>query len=129
VEFVQADLIAFGRVPGKIKPRGAVFPWTDAVFPVVGRNEIAARVAHEGHVQRADQVGDVAAHPVGIGGRVAGLKDAGIDRAAEMFEESRIQAVVDPRDGEIPVRRDLRFHAGLPLGGRSANQSISELQI
>ena len=63
----------------------------DAVFPVVGRDEVAAGIADHRDIEVLDQLGDVAAHAVLVGGRVAGLVDAGVDGAAEMLEEGPIE--------------------------------------
>ena len=63
-EFVDADGVGIGGVPGEIEPGRALVARADAVFPVVGRDEIAAGIAHIRDLQVADQLGDVAAHAV-----------------------------------------------------------------
>ena len=113
---MHADGVAVGRVPGKVQPRRALVARADAVFPVIGRDKVAAGIADIGNVQIADQLRHVAAHPVLVGGRVVGFIDAGVDRPAQMLQKGRIDPVVDLRDGEIPVGCDRCFHDGLPEG-------------
>src|SRR3546814_19278230 len=49
-EFVGAELVGLGRAPGEIEPDGALVLGADAVFPIIARGELAARIAHErGH--------------------------------------------------------------------------------
>ena len=112
-EFVHADGVRFGGVPGEVEPRRALFARADAVLPVVGGDEIAAGIAHDRDVQRAHELDDVAPHAVGVRGRVAGLVDAGVDRAPEMLEKRAIDPVVDRRDAVVAMRGDRRPH-GLP---------------
>src|SRR6185312_293238 len=45
-EFMNADLIALRGMPGEVEPHRALLLRPDAVFPVIGGDEIAARVAH-----------------------------------------------------------------------------------
>ena len=87
VEVVDAHLVGFGAMPGQVAAHGAILAWTDAVFPVVVGYEIAAGVAHAGDAQLLDQVKHVLAEAVFVGGGMAGLVDAAVDAAAQMFYE------------------------------------------
>ena len=109
-KLMDADSVALGRVPGKVKPHRALLARADAVFPVISRDEVAARIAHHGDVEVLDQLGDVAAHAVRIGGGVIGLVDALVNGAPEMLEECPIHTIVDLADREVPMRDDRRFH-------------------
>lgn len=87
VEVVDAHLVGFGAMPGQVAAHGAILAWADAVFPVVVGYEIAAGVAHAGDAQLLDQVKHVLAEAVFVGGGMAGLVDAAVDAAAQMFYE------------------------------------------
>src|SRR3546814_13681212 len=67
-EFVGAELVGLGRAPGEIEPDGALVLGADAVFTIIAREEIAARIAHDRGPQLADQREHVAAETVGVGG-------------------------------------------------------------
>ena len=109
-EFMQADGVGLAGVPGQIKSHRALLARPNAVFPVVGGDEIAAGIAHERHVEIAHELHDVAAHAVLVGGWMARFVDAGVDRAAEVFEERAIEAVIDAGDGVIAMGGDGRLH-------------------
>jgi len=113
-EFMHADGVAVRRVPGKVQPGWPLVARTDAILPVIGRNKVAAGIAHIGDVQVAHQLRHIAPHPVLVGGRVIRLVNAGINRPAQMFQKSRIDAGVYSGNGEIPVGSDLSLHHGLP---------------
>ncbi len=55
-EFVHADGVRFGGVPGEVEPGRALVARADAVLPVVGGDEVAAGIAHDRDVQRAARV-------------------------------------------------------------------------
>ena len=112
-EFMHADLIALRGVPVEIEPDRPLLLGADAVFPVIGGDEIAARVAHHRDIELLDQPDDVLAHAIGVGGLVVGLIDAGIDGAAEMLEEGAIDAIIDFGNGIVLVRRDVGLHPPL----------------
>ena len=85
---------ARSRRPGRSRDR------PDAVLPAVAGDEVAARVAHHRDAQLAGQREHVAAEAVLVGGRVAGLVDAGVDAAAHVLDERAEGAAGDRRDGE-----------------------------
>ena len=114
-EFVDADRVAVGGVPGEVEPGRALLARADAVLPVVGRDEVAAGIAHDRDVEIPDQLRDVAPHPVLVGGRVVGLVDAGVDGAAEMLEEGAVDTIVDPGNRIVLVRRHRRLHCSPPI--------------
>ena len=113
-EFVDADGVQLGGVPGEVEAGRALVARADAVFPIVGGDEIAAGIANDRDVQRLDEFDHVAAHAVGVRGRVAGLVDAGVDRAPEVLEERAIDPVVDRRDTKVAMRGDCRSHGSSP---------------
>jgi hypothetical protein len=115
-EFVDADLVGLGRAPGEVEPLRSLLLRPDAVFPVVSGHEVAARIPADRSVQRADEVDHVLAHALGIGGRVAGFIDSGVDRTPKMFQKGPIQPLVDVRDRIGAVRRDPSFHCIPPFG-------------
>ncbi|MBN9159678.1 MAG: DNRLRE domain-containing protein [Myxococcales bacterium] len=111
---LNADGVRVRRMPSEVEPRRALLHRTDAVLPIVGRNEIAARVADIRNLEVAHQLRHVAAHAVRVGGCVPGLVDARIDGAPQMLEKGAVKPVVDPGHNEIPVRRDRGTHCRQP---------------
>ena len=124
-EFVQADGVGFRGVPGEIEPRRPLLARTDAVLPIVGGDEIAAGITHDGNLEIPHEFDDVAAHAVRVGGRMAGLVDAGVNRAPEMLEERAVEAVVDARDREVPWATTDAFMFPL-LGASRSSIRISD---
>ena len=114
-EFMNANGIAFRSVPREIQPGRALFTRPDAVFPIVGRNKVATRVADNGHIEVLDQLGHIPTHAVLIGRRVIGLINALIDRPPQMLQKSPIDTIVDCRDRKILMRDDRSLHSFLPL--------------
>ena len=110
-EFVGADRVRFERAPRKIETDGPLGARADAVFPIVGGDEVAARIADQRQVQVANEFQHVAAKAVVVGGLVAGLVDAAVDGAAEVLQECAVDAVVDRCNLEILVNRNPRLHA------------------
>ena len=100
---MHADLVGLGRVPSEIKSRRPLLARANAVFPIVGGDEIAAGIANDRDLEFANEVDDVLAHPVRVGAFMVGLVDAGVDRAPEMLEEGAVQAIVDCRDLVVPI--------------------------
>ena len=80
----------------------------DAVLPVVGGDEVAARVAHDGHAELARQLEHVAAEAVLVGGRMAGLVDPAVDGAAHVLDERAEQPLVHLGDREGGVDHQAR---------------------
>jgi hypothetical protein len=102
-EFMNADLVAIGRMPGEIKPRRAILLRANAVLPVIRRDEIAAGIADDRNLQLLDQFDDILAHAVFIGGGMIRFVDAGIDGAPQMLEKRAIEAFIDLRNHIVPV--------------------------
>ncbi|MCY1361700.1 hypothetical protein D9M68_996380 [compost metagenome] len=92
---MDTDVVALGAVPGEIEAHGPFFARTDAVLPVIGRNEVAAGVAHDRHVGLTNEVNDVLAHTVLVGSRMIRLIDTRIDGAAEMFDEGSVKTRIN----------------------------------
>src|SRR5271165_2682653 len=102
-ELVRAERVGFGRRPGVAQPFRPLLDGTDAVFPIVGRDEVPAGVAYDRDAELPDEVEHVATKPLLICGRVAGLEHAPIDGAAQMFDEGAEQAPIDAADGEVSI--------------------------
>src|SRR5690606_22651270 len=113
-EFVDADLVRFARAPGEIEPHRTALLRSDAILPIIGGDEIAPGIAHDRDAQLADTLEHVAAEAPGVGARVPGLVDPGVDSSAEMLEEGAVETVVDSGDRKIPVRRHRRLHHRSP---------------
>ena len=76
---------------------------TDAVFPSVRGDEVAAGILDDRGTKLLDEVEHVAAKPALVGGGMAGLVDAAVDPAPEMLNKSAKQAPIDAADGEVSV--------------------------
>ena len=87
--------LAVGGVPGEIEAGRPLVLGADAVFPVVGRDEVAAGIADHRDIEVLHQLGDVAAHAVLVGGGMIGLVDTGVDGAAEVLEERAVNPAID----------------------------------
>ena len=111
-KFVQADFVRFRGEPGEVEPAGALAARADAVFPVEAGNEVAARIAHDGHAEPAHHVDDVAAESVFVRRGVAGLIDAAVYGTSEVFNEGAVQPRVDAADGKVAVEDHAGFFHG-----------------
>ena len=100
---VQAELVGFGGMPGQIQTARAALLGADAVLPAVAGHEVAARVADGGGTEFLDQVDDVLAEAVFVGGRVVGLVDAGVHATAKVLDERTEQTIVDQSDLKIVI--------------------------
>src|ERR1700677_763438 len=109
-ELVHADLIGLGRVPCEVESGRALLARADPVFPIVGRDEIAAGIANDRNLEFANEVDDVLTHAVGVGALMIGLVDAGVNRAPKMLEKGAVQPVVDCRDPVVPIGDNRRAH-------------------
>ncbi len=102
-KLVHADLVGLGRMPREVESCRPLLAWANPVFPIVGRDEIAAGIANDRDLEFANEFDDVLAHPVGVGAFMIRLVDPGIDRPPQMLEKGAIQAVVDCRDLVVPI--------------------------
>ncbi|MNI60554.1 hypothetical protein D3C73_1157790 [compost metagenome] len=105
-EFVQAEGVGLHGVPGPIQAAWPVFAGTDAVFPIVARDEVAAGVPDDSGAQFLDELQDVLAEAVLVSFGVAGLVDAGVDTAAHVLHEGAEQAAGYLANGEVAVEGD-----------------------
>ena len=110
-ELVDADLVGLLRPPGEVEAHRPLVLRPDAVLPVVGGDEVAARIADRRDLQRLHQLQHVLAETVLVGLGMAGLVDPGVDRPAHVLDEGRVQAVVDRPDPEVPVHGRAHFHS------------------
>jgi hypothetical protein len=53
-EFIGTELVGLERIPGTLEHLRPQVLRADTVQPVVARNEIAARVTHDGHPEAGD---------------------------------------------------------------------------
>ena len=102
-ELIGAEGVGLGGEPGQIEPLGPLRNGADPVPPVVARDEIAARIAHDGRAQFTHQRQHILAEALLVGSCMARLVDAAVNAAAEMLHEGAEQARVGFSDREIPV--------------------------
>ena len=62
----DTELIALCPYPSQFWARRSLFSWPDAVFPVVGRDEVPAWVADYGDIELAEGGEDVGSVAVGV---------------------------------------------------------------
>lgn len=84
-KLVCPKLVRFVPLPGEPGPRLALLARTDRIFPVVWGAEVAAWVADHGDLEDLEGVNDILAEAVGVGESVAGVGDAAVDAAADVF--------------------------------------------
>ncbi|MPN16523.1 hypothetical protein SDC9_163867 [bioreactor metagenome] len=106
---MQTHFVGLCRPPGQIQPARTALPGADGILPVEAGHKVAARIAHDGHIQFADQVDHVAAKAVRVSRRVTRLIDAAVHSAAQVLDEGAIQALVDLPDGKITVQDHFCF--------------------
>ena len=81
----------------------------DAVAPVIAGDEVAAGVAHDGHIQLPHQLHDVLAEALFVRRGVAGLIDAAVDGAAEVLDEGAVDSLVHLAHAEVAVECHFRL--------------------
>jgi hypothetical protein len=115
-EFVGAESIGFGRLPGVAQPLRSLLDGADAILPSISRDEVSAGILDDRGTKLLDEIEHVAAKPALVCGGVARLVDAAIDAAPEMLDEGAKQAWVGAADGELSVEVDvgLPHQAGSP---------------
>src|SRR5690606_18679262 len=99
-ELVKSDFVGLGRVPREITSHGSRLTGTHAVLPLETRDEVATRVADAVEVQLLRDSEHVTAEPLLVRGRVVGLVDPAVDRAADVLDERSEQPTADGRDRE-----------------------------
>ena len=97
-ELVGPDLVGLDRAPGQFEAPRPRLARADAVLPVVARDEVAARVAHDRDAQLADELEHVLADAVAVA-----LVDPAVHAAAHVLDERAVHALVDFRHGERGV--------------------------
>ncbi len=112
-EFISAELIRFDGIPGTFQYRGAVLLGTHAVEPIVTRDEIAARVAHDGNVEFLDLADHVRSEPIRVGQFRAGLVNTLVDGPPQMLKECAEQPAIKLRTEPGRVDRCSRRASGL----------------
>ena len=61
---MEAEAVRVGLMPGEVEPARAGVSRSDAIFPAVTGDEVAAGVSDDGHAEIAEQRRDVGAEPV-----------------------------------------------------------------
>ena len=110
-EFVEAYLVGLGREPREVQSFRALFNRADAVFPAEPRDEVSARIPHQGHAQLPYGLHDVGAETQFVGQRMARFIDTAINRPSQVLDKGAEQPSVDPGNLIIPVQNYARlFH-------------------
>src|SRR5438270_414313 len=90
-EFVGSELIRLGREPGEVELARPGFLRTDAVFPVVARDEVPARISNRRGAQLTHELEHIRPKAARVRHRVTGLIDAAVNRTPEMLDERAVQ--------------------------------------
>jgi hypothetical protein len=114
-KLVRAERVGLGRFPGEIETPWPLGDRTDAILPVVTRDEIAARIAQNRRIQLPDELEHVLPESAGIGLAVTRLVQAAVDAAAQVLDESAEQARIGRSDGKVAVHERLSFQHGIVL--------------
>ena len=86
-ELMKAEGVRVGLVPGQVEPARTGVSRSDAVLPPVAGDEVAARVADDGHAKVADQRRDILAEPVRVRERAARRVDPAVHAPAQVLDE------------------------------------------
>src|SRR5205085_12671681 len=105
-KLVGPEAIRFAGKPGAVKASRTLILRSDAVLPVIGRGEIAARPADHGRIETANSREDILAKSLSIGQRRAFFVDAAVDAAAQMLGELTKDHWVDASDDLTGVDLD-----------------------
>src|SRR5438093_1324304 len=103
----STHFIAFA-VSHASRPYSSAVFWPDAVLPIVVGNEVAARIAHDGHAQFFHEREHVAAEAVLVRSRMARLVDAVVNGASEVLDERAVNAWIDFADFVFGMKKKLR---------------------
>ena len=107
------------RIPGTIEYHLPLRLRADPVEPVVAGDEIAPRIANDGHAEVFDFPRDVGAESLRIGEAGPGLVDARVDGAAQVFEERTEHAPIEVAAARRSAKkRPRRATAGLRVAHR-----------
>ena len=106
---MQAHFVGLCRPPGQVQPARAALSGANGILPVEAGHKVAARIAHDGHIQLADQVDHVTAEAVRVCSGMTRLIDAAVHSAAQVLDEGAVQALVDLPDGKIMVQDHFCF--------------------
>ena len=110
-EFIQTHFIGFHHAPGQINALGAVFFGTDAIFPFVSGNKIAAGITNHRNTDFLHQFQRILAEALLIRLRMTGLIDALIDGPTQMLNKGAVNAAVNGAEDKILIDGDFRlFH-------------------
>lgn len=114
----EPEAVGLGGAPGEVEAAGPLLDGAHRVLPVVAGDEVAAGVADGRDTELADELQHVGAQAVGVGRRVAGFEDAGVDAAAEVLDEGTEETGVDLADGEGGVEGEAGGAHGVLSGRR-----------
>ena len=97
-ELVGSEHVRLAARPGPVEPARPQLARTDAVAPVVARNEVAARIAHGGEAQCGECVENVGAKTLRVGVAAGRVEDAFINGPPHVLEEAAEDARIDGCD-------------------------------
>jgi len=105
-ELVEAELVGLDGPPRVIGSHRTLVLRADTVPPVAEAHEVAARVAHDGHAERAQRLQHIAAEAALVAQGITGVVDTLVDGAAHVLEEPPEDAPVDRADVVFRVEMD-----------------------
>src|SRR5690554_6153011 len=108
-KFVNSNLVWFNGTPSKLQSSRPLFFRTDAVFPVVARHEVTARIAYDGYVQFIHQFQNVLPESLFIGCGMIGLVNTAVNCPAQVLQESPVHAGIHVTHSEIPIKNHFSF--------------------
>ncbi len=105
-KLVYANEVGLRAAPSQVQALGTLGHRAHAVLPEIVGDKIAAWVADNGHADLPDQIQHVPAEALLIGGGMAGLVNAAINSAAQVFNKRAIDALVNAADLKVRVQGD-----------------------
>ena len=108
-ELVGAKLIGFDRLPSEIAAVRTLIFGTNAIFPAIAAEEVAAGIAHRAEVQFFQRRQHIFAQTTLIGVRRGRVVDAFIDGTPHMLSKTAEDQRRNRTDGSMRIEIDTRF--------------------
>jgi len=83
-------------------------------LPIIGGNEIAARVTTVGRIELLDEIDNVLPEAVRVCCRMPWLVYAAVNGSPEVLKERTVKSGINARDPKIAMNNNIRFQRTLP---------------
>ena len=108
-KFIGSKSVRLRTEPSEIQTFRSLLDRTDPILPIIARHEIASRITNDRRAKFSNQFEYITSKSVVVRCWVAGLKNAGVNAAAQMLNERPKQTAVQFRKAKIRIDDDLGF--------------------